>query len=90
MSSQDELAESFLKEPTREGEHIRMDVNADGNVSWTNSRGGIVISGILKSETLRSLAVLTAQRGHDSPGPAGPRGYRGKQGGDEGDAVASA
>ena len=30
---QDELAESFLKEPTREGEHILMDVNADGNVS---------------------------------------------------------
>ena len=29
---EDELAESFLKEPTREGEHILMDVNADGNV----------------------------------------------------------
>jgi len=29
---EDELAESFLKEPTREGEHILMDVNADGEV----------------------------------------------------------
>ncbi|CAJ1348055.1 unnamed protein product [Effrenium voratum] len=29
---EDELAESFLKEPTKEGEHILMDVNADGNV----------------------------------------------------------
>ncbi|CAE8631162.1 unnamed protein product [Polarella glacialis] len=29
---EDELAESFLKDPTREGEYIMMDVNADGNV----------------------------------------------------------
>jgi len=29
---EDELAESFLKEPTREGEYILMDVNADGEV----------------------------------------------------------
>jgi len=30
---EDELAESFLKEPTREGEHILMDLDADGNVA---------------------------------------------------------
>jgi len=29
---EDELAESFLKEPTTEGEHILMDVNADGEI----------------------------------------------------------
>lgn len=29
---EDELAESFLKEPTREGEHILMDVDGDGQV----------------------------------------------------------
>jgi len=30
---EDELAESFLKEPTMEGEHILLDTNADGGVA---------------------------------------------------------